>query len=301
MVTLSLSHPSHRDGAPERGPSNAPEEEPVSGHVPIPRRPTRRILSGLAAAALLAAWVVLPTTGAQAGLGPDFDVSVSVDPDLSDEALEFQYSYDVTGSDADQVECETDIAIFTEGDPPEELNTTVVVDEVDDTSGAFSLPDLEGGEYELWVRVAVCAIFDEGVQVAETSHGDAVDAIFARLLIDKELEGDVPDDASFTVEVACSQDEGGEGAPVPEAVDRVFDADGGTEVVYFYDEAACTITETEDGGAESTSIEPDEVEIDEAEDLSSTVTNTFPVAEVEDEEEEAEPAEPVEDEPDFTG
>jgi hypothetical protein len=290
---------------------------------PIPTRPGWRMLSGLAAAALLAAWIVLPTTGAHAGIGADYDVDVNVVLTESDEALEFTYEYTVSVTDG-EVECETDIAIYvppdTEGEPPEALDTTIIVNETDDTSGTFILPDLEGGGYDLLVVVATCTVFDDGVEIGESQHGDFVEAAFARLLIDKEVEGDVPAGTTFTVEVACEEGEGVAVADVgPQdehdgqtaVYERQFGADGGSDVVYFYGPADCIITETEDGGAESTSIEPDEVEISDPEDFSTVVTNTFPEAEeeeepVEEEEEEeeieeAEPAEPVEEEPDYTG
>jgi hypothetical protein len=250
-----------------------------------------------------------------------------VDAAFDDEHLAFDYSWEVTDAFGQDYECETDIAVstlsFDNGAAPEELDTTVEVHEDDDTSGTIVLPDLEGGEYELLFDVVTCVIMINGGGTPFT-EGDEASIAFARLLIDKDVEGDVPDGTTFTVEVTCatgSEAAAANASPQNEdtVYEREFDADGGTEAVYFYDPAHCTIAETEDGGAMSTSIDPDEVEIIEPADFSTTVTNTFPEAEEvddteeddedeaeddgedESEEPEAEAAEPVEAEPDFTG
>ena len=167
---------------------------------------------------------------------------------------------------------------------------------------------------------------------------------FARLLVEVKVEGDVPEGTTFEVEVECwgpdpsvepvllvGNGTDNDGDPTFTA-SRTFEATGDTEQVVLYQAgneperlqpsdfeptvgdipAECTVTQTDDGGAESTTSDPAAnspvtIDIEELDDYTVTFTNTFPT-EVEEEEEEpvevddeAEPAEPVEEEPDFTG
>lgn len=209
----------------------------------------------------------------------------------------------------------------------------------DPWEGTF-IVDLPGGEY--WFEI-VC----EDDIVAFSDHeeiepgGFLGDLGFARLLLEVEVEGDVPDDTTFEVSVACDVEGSGIGlaANGDESDDateftviREFDAAGGTQQVVLYRAAAhrldlirlsadfepsigdipadCLVTQSEVEGAETTSNpaanSPVEISIDEAGDYTVTFTNVFPTEEEEEEEavevdDEAEPAEPVEAEPDFTG
>lgn len=181
----------------------------------------------------------------------------------------------------------------------------------DGVTVTFSTPTLEGGDDYAFRRT--CPEQDPEL------HRFA----YSRVVLEKQTEGDVPAEATFTVQVDCS----GEGS-ILEDVTRTFEADGGTDQVVFYEFAAdCTVTETETGGAESVTIVPStddtpedgELSFSDYGDRTATVTNTFaaaepepepeptpepsptPTDEVADTVEEAEPAEPVVVEPDFTG
>lgn len=243
-----------------------------------------------------------------------------------------------------------------DNDSPGELkvgSVDVTLNNGDPAQGTFTVPDdLPGDRY--WFELACDEeerngdfdILDNG---GEIEPGYRVAPLgFARLFVEVEVEGDVPDGTTFEVEVTCEVqaepevqprlENGGENRdPVMFTETRTFDVDGGTEQVVLYDvfrfflasadfdpyvgdiPAECEVTQTDDGGAESTTSEPPanspvDVTVDAAGNYTVTFTNTFPTAVDEEEEEptdveadddevedEAEPAEPVEAEPDFTG
>ena len=213
-------------------------------------------------------------------------------------------------------------------------------------TGSFNVPaGLEGGWYYLEIECEtddLNARNDDGIAPQDDGVISLVGEFgFARLLVTVEVEGDVPDDTTFEVTVECETfgtdvqpllDNGfDDGEASSFSATREFEADGGGSAVMLYEgnaglaffssdfnpaagdiPADCTVTQTDDGGAESTTSDPTanspvEISVDEPGDYTVTFTNTFPT-EVEEEEEEpveiddeAEAAEPVEAEPDFTG
>lgn len=79
---------------------------------------------------------------------------------------------------------------------------------------------------------------------------DPIEFDYAGLDVTKAVEGDAGD-AAFTIEVAC------EGAPDQDDTgpyDLSFSSTGGTNRVWFSNVHVCELTETEDGGAASTTI-----------------------------------------------
>ena len=139
----------------------------------------------------------------------------------------------------------------------------------------------------------------------------------AALDITKVVEGEVPPGTTFTVEVSCPTIDGGPptdstavdaedwGGANPEGIPDInetltFDENGGTQSVegIFFENRDCTVTETDDGGAESVTYaagpnEPDGCEVVPAEDSAEAnfgdpstcdvqITNTFPEAQAAD-------------------
>lgn len=277
------------------------------------------IAVGAALSLLVTAFIAFAPGDARAGTG--FEPVITVTPTGNDERPEWEYSWEVADGEED---CATNIRIFPEGaeSQDDEIDTAVVLEETSATAGTFALPELQAGVYE--AVILVCTLNGTEFEFGTSQRG-ADPLAFARLTLTKAVEGDAPEGSTFLVEVACEsqlfEDVSIDGVVLEETDDRLvltsdhdgfdpdtiyerdFGAAGGDAQVVFYAEALCRVDETETGGAESTSIEGAEVEVDDAIEYETTVTNVFPaVDEVEDEvEEEAEPAEAVEEEPDFTG
>jgi hypothetical protein len=109
---------------------------------------------------------------------------------------------------------------------------------------------------------------------------------FFAIPVTKTVEGDVPADATFTVNVACMASTGPVGvgsqtfAPAavavdPFSIDLAFSADGGTSYVFGYRASDCTITEPGNGGATTTAITPPTVNTDTPGTYPVSVVNTF--------------------------
>ena len=98
-----------------------------------------------------------------------------------------------------------------------------------------------------------------------TSQGDVT---FFSMPVTKTIEGDVPADAAFTVNVACIASIIQDGAASPAfqplqtelpdvlSIDLAFGAEGGVKYVFGYRPYDCVVTETADGGASMTTITP---------------------------------------------
>lgn len=84
----------------------------------------------------------------------------------------------------------------------------------------------------------------------------------------------MPDSAAFEIEVDCVGDPEDE---LDETFTELltFDVEGGSQEVYIFNATACTVTETDDGGATSSSVSGGEPVFGEPIDLTSTVTNVF--------------------------
>ena len=108
----------------------------------------------------------------------------------------------------------------------------------------------------------------------------------ATLTVTKTVVGTAPADAEFVINVFCESDRGGGEVIVDELVplgdgpavvydeDITFGPTGGSEDFTFFDAAICTITEIDDGGADS-STGPVEVFISDPELFAAEIVNTF--------------------------
>jgi len=106
----------------------------------------------------------------------------------------------------------------------------------------------------------------------------------ATLTVTKTVEGTAPADAEFVINVFC---EGGTTngtevglEPAGDILEVVYDEDitfgpeGGSEDFEFFSEASCTITEVDDGGADSSSG-PVSVDITDPIQFDAEIVNTF--------------------------
>jgi hypothetical protein len=121
----------------------------------------------------------------------------------------------------------------------------------------------------------------------------AEDLAFATVSVAKVVQGSDPATATFTVAVACTLVGSGSTASgfgsgassvhsaspePPSAGNLQYGAAGGTLPFYVYDESTCTVTEPNTGGATSTTINPNPVDVADPIPYSVTVTNTFAAA-----------------------
>jgi hypothetical protein len=211
-------------------------------------------------------------------------IDVEVTPTTERDLATFDFTFEETGAPCIG---EVDAVVLEEG--AAEVDATVDVGE--GTGTIVVGVDVPGGFYEL---VLSCTT-DSGP--AQGVGGFA----FARGFVVKEVEGPVPAGTEFAIDVDCEgEDEGDmlEGVDVAAVfgLTFVYPEAGGEDFFVVYDAQACEVTETEDGGAESTTVEGT-FTFPEAADESVVVTNTFVAAGV------VEPpaAQPVAAAPDFTG
>ncbi len=248
------------------------------------------------AAAVVAAGSLAFLSPAGAGSGFSITVSPSGNPH------QVVFDFDIPGD-----ECVSD-TVVTIPDVPD-----AVVDLADANSGTVTLPvGTPGNFYDLEIECS------NGRTTITGTGGFA----FASVNVDKVVTGDAPADAQFAVSVACESTTGGarqsfdgstEGVPTALLVDLTFGASGGSEYLVSYEPGNCTVSETDDGGAVTSSIAgedcvfgPDSAPAAEAvgpsgdfaivdpTDCTQTVTNDFtPPA--------AQPADVVQQQPGFTG
>ena len=125
------------------------------------------------------------------------------------------------------------------------------------------------------------------VSTTPVSAGGAAD-----LEVTKVVEGTAPADAEFIIRVDCARAQvptsstAVPGAPAadrgpappsdnpPFVVDLTFGAEGGTQTVLVGEQAECTITEIDNGGADS-NTGPVQVSVDELISYPASITNTF--------------------------
>jgi len=109
---------------------------------------------------------------------------------------------------------------------------------------------------------------------------------FFSIPVTKTVEGPVPADASFTVNVACRASttvamttQAFQPAALlvlnPVSIDLAFDAAGGTSYFFGYAASDCTITEPGNGGAATSSITPPTVNTDLPGVYPVAIVNTF--------------------------
>ena len=104
---------------------------------------------------------------------------------------------------------------------------------------------------------------------------------WASLAVTKTVVGPAPSSATFTVHVACEStlpDASATDLPDDFAADLHYTAVGGIHYVYGDHAIKCTLSETNTGGATSTTIVPEVVREDSGGPYSATVTNTFAAA-----------------------
>jgi hypothetical protein len=226
----------------------------------------RRILVGAVVAATMA--VAFPVSaGAGGGGGPLPLVSPS-------EPLAFTAT--ITDFDCNPGSFVL-ISLTLDGSPIEPVSVTE--DPADPNVATIVLPsDTPGGQV-----IAVVGCTDGELTIPPQTRSSS----FASLAVTKLVTGTVPDGATFVVNVDCVGGRGtsvesfdGVGATVvPESfdVDLEYGATGGLGYVYTDHSVGCTITEPEDAGAASVTIDPELVEIDGPDPFEATVTNAFPV------------------------
>ncbi len=238
----------------------------------------RRIQYGLAIIGMLGGLLVGTASTAGAGLGqsPRWYVSDSLN------------GY------ADVLEIE----LTNNGDTCNTSGTTVTFEDMSGTIGEATLSGDNSGTVivpddlvsTIFSIEVTCTILGTSVTrtAFEDEQGDEVfDADYAGLDVTKVVEGDAPEGTEFVIRVACEGSDADDVGPY----DLAFDTDGGTNRVWFSDTHECELTETDDGGAESTTIVsedcalgPQEVAGNGAESVvivepvrcDATVTNVFP-------------------------
>ncbi len=187
---------------------------------------------------LLAAGSVA-TVGA-AGAQTEGDVGVTTFATGNDDQAVYDFQ-------VDGLTCVSDTNVTVTGVP----GATFVLD--DPNSGTITLPvGTPGGNYQV---VVTC---DAGKGTSTATGG----LVFASVNVDKVVEGDVPADATFPVTVTCS---GGVGLTAdsfsPEGSQFLidssfsFDAAGGSKYLVAYGPQGCILSETDDGGATSTTLD----------------------------------------------
>jgi hypothetical protein len=211
----------------------------------------------LGAFAVAAATVLLPLDGADAGvIGPPSDTLLS-EPTFDREAPGFTF-------EPDGAEPTCDSPVVTVQGPDGALDPADVVDFDTPLSGTFLPGDAPAGFYDL-------SILCEDGEFTQTYSASFA---YGRLTVTKVVEGDAPPSASFTIQVDC---DGGDPEDSETFVEeRQFGAEGGEAAVIIYEGTVCTTTETDDGGADSATVEGGTADFREAPvDLDATVTNVF--------------------------
>lgn len=204
----------------------------------------------------------LPVVSAQAGIA---SIDVSSTPSLDREVASFDLEFEINGP-ASCIDGPTGEA-FGEG-TEDVVAATVTLGEGDGTVAfADSVP---GGYYDVTIS---CDVGEGTIIRGSTS------VAFARGYVAKAVEGDVPADAEFVIDVSCE----GEGeetdvtAAAPFSLTFTYPSTGGQEGMVVYSGQDCTVTETEDGGAVETTVEGT-LSFPEPADETVTVTNVFAAA-----------------------
>lgn len=215
---------------------------------------TRRWTKAIAATLLLFGGLGASSTPAGAGGGG----GLTFEPDTSDRQIgrfDFQRAFQ------NGLAClAAEYAVFDDDEG--------VRDEVDDdlyeidaepgdaATGTLTITGLPAGFYVL---------------VIECIDGPTLEGsfVFARLTVEKVVEGDAPDGAAFAIEADC---DGGDAF----SEELEFGAEGGSAEVFVYVSSVCEVTETDDGGADSSEVEGGTADFEaDPIDLTATVTNTF--------------------------
>ena len=223
------------------------------------------VSTAVALAALSVAMVVPLVERAGAQVAP---ITLDAQP-TSNTAL----SFDVTVPTAPCV-TETALTVTGNGVAATPLSLTVV----DPNTVTVVLPPTTANPLEFTLT---CLDAQVEAVTAQTSRE------FFAIPVTKTVEGDVPADATFTVNVACIQSIGPVGLSAqafgpaalsvmdPISIDLAFTVDGGTSYVFGYQASDCTITEPGNGGATTSAITPPTVNTDNPGTYPVSVVNTF--------------------------
>jgi hypothetical protein len=202
------------------------------------------------------------------GGGPGADLDVSLESRVDPETFRVELDFDGSCNPG-TIELE---AADNEGKPLTPLSFTA--DPQDPNVAHVVVPAGTVGEVGFVVSCNDGNVVGEG--------GETVGAV----AVTKVVSGPAPEGATFTVRVACEASmDGGEAStselpPPPFAVDLTHGASGGLRHVYTPGPIACTITEPDNGGAATTTIDPPTVLVEDPLAYPVTVTNIFPAAAV---------------------
>jgi hypothetical protein len=227
----------------------------------------------LAAVALLAAALAAPYPAGAQGDGVD-RLRVRPTGDRVVPTWEFEPA-DATAGDPPCGNARYVLSDGPEGEGPviDESRYEVVPGE-DGSVGTIIGHSLDSGEHEL----RIYCDRPEGNGAEQPAADYAGFLTFGRLTVTKVVEGQAPEGATFVVVVDCGPEAPGppDGANVEAfSVELVFPAGGGTHPVIAYRYPTCQITETDDGGAQSTEIRPATVHVEDHWGHEARVTNTF--------------------------
>ena len=168
----------------------------------------------------------------------------------------------------------------------------------------------------MFVTFAVAAVLLSGLATPASSQ-----SLEGTLVVTKIVEGPVPPGTEFLVEVDCPPIDRGASDVDPEVIENprflTFGEEGGSqELPAFIFASECTITEIEDGGADSVTYGGEDIpggcDVTASEEnvvadfiepvtCEVTITNTFPDAEPDDVVQDPVAADVVETQPTFTG
>lgn len=251
------------------------------------------------AAAMFGGALVLPVDSASAGTGVNFEVGLPEAGYVDDFVIDLEN----TGQPC------SDTTVEVLDDSSTVVSTVALADSGTDDAGTVLVPDsIAFGD--IMVRVTCEAAGGPYEQTFPASRE------YAALDVTKVVEGDPAAGTTYTVRVDCSGSDaeaaaGDDTAPY----DLVFATAGGTDRVWFFDAHSCDVSETDDGGAESSSVESTDclggegspaaagpastVEIDAPVICTAEFTNVFP--EAVDDNVVAPPAQPAPVAPSFTG
>lgn len=224
----------------------------------IRRHPAALVLAGL----LLTAALLTPATG-RAGLA-QWDVEVTPDTTQRSQPA---FTFETTGQFPDLCNDVTHEVFASGGESVDpSLYTLDVAADGQSGSGTLSndLPDTSYG-------LRVTCDFGQGESQSETDF-----LVYNRLTIQKDLAGTPPDGTTFTARVQCDPEEPFEPTGVDTSVG--FDATGGSQLAILYERGmTCTVSETDDGGADDVTVDPEVAQfgVEGPYEITSVITNTF--------------------------
>lgn len=192
--------------------------------------------------------------------------------DLANPSEPLTFELQITGFDCDPGTFEVTEVLDGNDDPVTPISVTEAPGDPNSATMVLPSDTVPGG----LLVVAQCA--DGQVQTEQEGGVE-----WAALAVTKVVEGAPPPDAAFVVNADCVGSDivmsAGDfaAAEVPEdfAVDLTYGATGGVGYVYTDHPVECALTETENAGAASVTIDPETVLIESPTAFEATVTNTF--------------------------